>query len=68
MYEMRAESVLGLEPVWHVVAKDASTTLCGRRAPSSNALKSNSAAEHYCPPCMAAVQATMRRPASPARQ
>lgn len=52
----------GLELVWHIVAKNARTTLCGYPLPRSHPLDPASAKETielHCTPCMTAFRSVM---------
>jgi hypothetical protein len=58
VYELLAEHDPAADiPVllWHVKAKDAASTLCGRVSPPPSPSGSGAARDRYCPPCMAAV-------------
>lgn len=65
MYEMWVgESPAGEELVWHVVAADRATTLCGRRKISA-VDSAEQRTDRHCMPCMAAFQAALEAPARP---
>ncbi|GAA1581779.1 MULTISPECIES: hypothetical protein [Streptomyces] len=56
MYEMHlGEATSGPGPVWHVVARDRSATLCGRPLVPAGGRDT----DRHCLPCMSAFRAVM---------
>ncbi|MFD0266357.1 hypothetical protein ACFVGY_07155 [Streptomyces sp. NPDC127106] len=56
MYEMHlGEAATGQDPVWHVVARDRSATLCGRPLLPAGYTETDA----HCVPCMTAFRDVM---------